>query len=297
MLGLSYNQPKFCANSIWLANASTVATTAQIGSVPYGLFISGINTIYMPSRAFNYTLMSVQGTTTMTYLYTRSIRPLSVFVTIIGDMYIDNGYLNGRVDKFVSSSNTTTSVMNVNGSCYGLFVGLNNYLYCSMKDFHQVVKLLLNNDTTIPSNAAGTGSAGSTSAMLNSQQGIYVDNNMNLYVADCGNDRVQMFQWNQLNGMTVAGNGSSTISLSCPSGVVVDNDGYLFIVDSNNHRIVGSSWDGFRCIVSCSGGGSTNYQLSFPQSMAFDSYGNLYVTDRNNSRIQKFSIQKYNCSK
>jgi len=254
----------------------------------------------MPSRALNSTLVSVQGTTTMTYIYTQANRPFSVFLTINGDMYIDNGYFNGRVDKFISTTNATTTVMNISGSCYGLFVDLNNYLYCSMKDFHQVVKLLLNNGTTIPTVAAGTGSPGSTSTMLDSQQGIYVDSNMNLYVADCGNNRVQMFQSGQLNGLTVAGNESSTttMNLSCPTGVVLDNDGYLFIVDSNNHRIVGSSWDGFRCIVGCSGSsGSNSSTLSFPQSMAFDSYGNLYVTDRNNSRVQKFSIQKYNCSK
>lgn len=188
--------------------------------------------------------------------------------------------------------------MNVHGSCYGLFVDLNNYLYCSLKNSHQVVKVLLDNGTTIPTVAAGTGVPGSASNMLNSQQGIYVDNNLNLYIADCGNNRIQLYRSGQTNGITVAENGAlGALSLDCPTGIVLDNDGYLFIVDSNNHRIIGSSSNGYRCVVGCSGSGTTSSQLSFPQTMAFDSAGNIYVTDRNNGRVQIYSVQDNNCCK
>ena len=215
-----------------------------------------------------------------------------------GDVYFDDGLVNSRVSRSLFNTNTTATVMNVTGSCYGLFIDLNNYLYCSLKYFHQVVKVLLNSGTTIPTIAAGNGSAGSASNMLNAQQGIYVDNYLNLYIADCGNNRIQLYQSGQTNGITVAGSGGSgNISLSCPTGVVLDSDGYLFIVDSNNHRIVGSSASGYRCLVGCSGGGVSLSQLSFPQSMAFDSYGNMYVTDRNNSRIQLFTLTTTNCCK
>ncbi|CAF0777082.1 unnamed protein product [Adineta steineri] len=132
--------------------------------------------------------------------------------------------------------------------------------------------------------------------MLNSPQGIYVDSNLNLYIADSANNRIQFVQTGQLNGVTIAGNGSSTsIILNYPTGIVLDANGYLFIVDSYNHRIVASSSSGFRCIVGCSGGGSSASQLSYPQSMAFDSYGNIYVTDRNNSRVQQFTLQSNTC--
>ncbi|CAF4450491.1 unnamed protein product, partial [Adineta steineri] len=141
------------------------------------------------------------------------------------------------------------TVMNVNGSCYGLFIDISDSLYCTLKTLHQVVKLLLNNGTTIPTIAAGNGSAGSLSNMLNSPQGICVDSNLNLYIADCANNRIQFVQTGQLNGVTVVGNGSSTnIILNYPTGIVLDANGYLFIVDSYNHRIVGSSSYGFRCI-------------------------------------------------
>ncbi|CAF4431587.1 unnamed protein product, partial [Adineta steineri] len=110
-------------------------------------------------------------------------------MSITGDIYIDNGYSYGRVDKYIFNTSNRVTVMNVNGSCYGLFIDISDSLYCTLKTLHQVVKLLLNNGTTIPTIAAGNGSAGSLSNMLNSPQGICVDSNLNLYIADCANNR------------------------------------------------------------------------------------------------------------
>ena len=127
--------------------------------------------------------------------------------------------------------------------------------------------------------------------------GIYVDINFDLYVADSGNNRIQLFRSGDLNGITLAGNGApGTITLRYPTAVVLDNDGYLFIVDSGNNRIVGSGLNGFRCLVGCSGtSGSESNQLSWPKSMAFDSYGNMFVADTGNSRIQKFLLNSNSC--
>ncbi|CAF4111065.1 unnamed protein product, partial [Adineta steineri] len=296
---LSYSQPTFCSSALWSANAVTLVSSSIVGLLPYGIFINGINTVYVPNRVSNTILTWPQWSTTYTTnSYSNLSNPFSLFMSITGDIYIDNGYSYGRVDKYIFNTSNHVTVMNINGSCYGLFVDINNNLYCSLKNLHQVVKLSPNNGTTIPTIAAGNGSAGSLSNMLNSPQGIYVDSNSNLYVADCANNRIQFVQTGQLNGVAIVGNGSSAnITLNYPTGIVLDANGYLFIVDSYNHRIVASSSTGFRCIVGCFGGGSSASQLSFPQSMAFDSYGNIYVTDRNNSRVQQFTLQTNNCSK
>ncbi|CAF4104041.1 unnamed protein product, partial [Adineta steineri] len=295
---ISYNQPTFCSNALWYSNASTFASSSTIGSLPYGIFINGINTVYVPNRVINTILSWPQGSSTSTSnSYSNLSNPYSLFMSMTGDIYIDNGYSYGRVDKYIFNTSNHVTVMNVNGSCYGLFIDIGGNLYCSLKNLHQVVKLLLNNATTIPTIAAGNGSAGSLSNMLNSPQGIYVDSNSNLYIADSANNRIQFVQTGQLDGVTVVGNGSSgNITLNYPTGIVLDANGYLFIVDSYNHRIVASSYYGFRCIVGCSGGGSSASQLSFPQSLAFDSYGNMYVTDRNNSRVQQFTFQTSSCT-
>jgi sugar lactone lactonase YvrE len=120
-------------------------------------------------------------------------------------------------------------------------------------------------------------------------------------VADSKNNRIQLFQLGQLNGITVAGNESSTttITLNQPTEIVLDADKYLFIVDSGNHRVVGSGPTGFRCLVGCSDDpkGSASNQLNGPTSLSFDSYGNMFVTDSENDRIQKFILSTKLCSK
>lgn len=135
--------------------------------------------------------------------------------------------------------------------------------------------------------------------MLYNPNGIFVDNNFNLYVADTGNHRIQFFQSGQLTATTVVGKGApGTISLYNPTDVLLDADGYLFIVDSGNYRIVGSASNGFRCIVGCSGSsGSSSNLLSAPQRIAFDNYGNIFISDSNNNRIQKFVLATNTCSK
>jgi hypothetical protein len=216
-------------------------------------------------------------------------KPYALFVTTAGDIYVDNGYSNGRVDKWTSSTNTSVPAMYVGNACYGLFVDTRNTLYCSICNLHQVVTKSLNSGTNVVTIVAGTGCPGSVSNMLHSPYGIFVSTNFDLYVADCGNDRVQLFPSGQLNGTTVARNGApGTIPLNCPTAVVLDGDNYLFIVDSYNNRIVGPGPNGFRCLVGCSGSGSASNQLSDPQSMAFDSFGNIFVTNWGNARVQKF---------
>jgi hypothetical protein len=147
--------------------------------------------------------------------------------------------------------------------------------------------------------AAGSGLAGATSTTLHSPGGIFVDTQLNLYVADTWNSRIQFFESGFLNATTVAMNGvNGTFILNQPIGIVLDADGYLFISDSYNNRIIGSSVNGFRCIVGCTGlFGTAANQLYIPVNLRFDSYGNLFVVDQANYRIQKFFLESNSCSK
>jgi DNA-binding beta-propeller fold protein YncE len=226
--------------------------------------------------------------------------PYGIFVTITGDIYIDNGFSNGRVDKWAIDTNSSVPAMHVGSACYGLFVDINDILYCSMANLHQVVTKPLNSNSNITAIVAGIGCCGSTSNMLCDPYGIFVNINLDLYVADCGNNRIQLFQSGQLSATTVAGirSSSTTITLNCPTGIVLDGNKYLFIVDQNNHRIVGSGPNGFRCLVGCSGSyGSASNELWLPWTLSFDSHGNMFVTDYENSRIQKFVLSSDSCGK
>jgi DNA-binding beta-propeller fold protein YncE len=244
----------------------------------------------------NRIVMWLEGSINVTKIISGGLdSPYSLFVTIAGDIYVDNGW-NGRVDKWTSNATNSTPAMYVSSSCYGLFVDVNDNLYCSMSYLHQVMMKSLSSSSNTSTIVAGTGCPGSESNMLNHPCGIFVDINLNLYVADSGNNRIQFFVAGQVSGTTVAGNGVS-ISLSGPTGITLDADGYLFIVNCGHSRIVGSGPNGFRCLVGCSGSGAASNQLSCPVTLSFDSYGNMFVTDYVNSRIQKFLLATNSCSK
>ena len=225
-------------------------------------------------------------------------QPMSLFVTLNGDIYFDDGKHNGRVRKWIAKTALFANVMTVSSSCFSLFVDTNDTLYCSIFDHHRVVKRSLN-DAEISSNilAAGTGFPGSASNELKAPAGIFVDVNFDLYVADWENDRIQFFRSGESNGITVAGRGSPnpTIDLFKPVAIVLDAEKYLFIVDQLNHRIVGSSLNGFRCLFGCSDGGPHSFRLQDPSGLHFDRSGNIFVVDFANYRIQKVQYVEKSC--
>ncbi|CAF1185851.1 unnamed protein product, partial [Adineta steineri] len=293
LVALSVNQLNFGPNATWNQNATTFANQTTVGSSPCGIFVNTNNSIYVADKQNNriqvWTNNNIDPTMT---IYGNLSSPMTLFVTTNGDIYVDNGN-NQQVDKFTQNTNNSVSVMNVNEACFGLFIDINDTLYCSLVYYNQVIKKWLNDNTNTSIIAAGTSGSGSAPNAFNGPRGIFVNINFDLYVADANNNRIQLFHSGQLNGTTVAGNGSTnfTISLSGPTGIVLDANNYLFIVDSVNNRIVGSGPNGFQCLVGCSQvAGSASNQLNHPLALSFDSSGNMYVTDQNNNRIQKFDL-------
>jgi len=168
-----------------------------------------------------------------------------------------------------------------------------------MYNHHQVVKRWLRDIVMTGNPIAGTSIQGSASNELNGPAGIFVDVKLDLYVADCENDRIQLFQSGESNGTTVAGSKSPnpTITLDCPIGITFDAEKYLFIVDRNNHRIVGSESDGFRCLVGCDRKNPQSIQLFFPSAFSFDISGNMFVVDQGNNQVRKFIYLEGSCGK
>ena len=285
---LSYNQPKLCPNATWNENATTFANSNITGTSAYAFFINTENIVYVVN--YNNGQIHVWLNNSVSpdiTLFTNFSNSRSMFVTANGDIYVGNDGPNSQVSKLTLNSNTSVSVMSVPGRCLGLFVDMSNTLYCSLDQIHQVMKKWLGDNSTISTIVAGNGSNGSTSNMLCYPNGIFVDTNFDLYVADYGNNRIQLFRLGQSNAITI----NITLQLKGPTGVVMDSNKYLYIADRNNYRVISSGPFESRCIVGCSGSsGSTANTLSRARNIAFDSYGNLFVADENNGRLQKFQL-------
>lgn len=296
----SYNQPKFSSCATWNPNAITFADNSVVGQQPVGIFININNTIYVTATNLNLVVEWIGGNTNpIRNISNNLINPAGVFATINDDIYVDNGNDSYRVDKWSSNGTHAMVVMNVTSRCFSLFIDINNTLYCSIDKEHKVIKKSLNDDSDIISICAGNGVLGSGSYSLFYPDGIFVDMKFNLYVADFGNNRIQLFQPDQLSGITVASNTTSpSIALSYPTAVILDADGNLYIADLGNHRIVRSGPFGFQCLFGCTGtSGLASNQFNHPYTLSFDSYGNIFVVDSGNSRIQKFLLTSNSCGK
>ena len=299
---MSYNLPRFCPNATWGFNATTFADVSVLGEKPWYVFITSLNSIYVVISANNQLQVWVQGNVTQSRIISSGLdAPMSVFVNLLDDIYIDNGKTYHQIEKWNANSTSGQAAMTTTGSCIGLFIDLNNSLYCSIRASHRVIQTSLSTNGTAPSTVAGTGVSGTDAYQLTNQQGIFVDFQFNLYVADTDNNRIQHFTYGNLSGASIPVNiaSASPASLAAPTGVILDGDGYLFIVDTDHNRIIGGGPDGFRCVAACSNtaSGTAPDQLHNPQSLSFDSYGNIYVADTENKRVQKFLLLTNSCSK
>ena len=288
--------------AVWKPNATTLGNSTVFGSNVSSLFINTNNSLYAPNAGAGDVRIWHEGSLSPVSVQLSNMHPVqpSLFVTITGAIYLNsdnNGTIS--VDRWSPNSPTRNYTTDMGGLCQGLFVDFNDTLYCSLYTQHKVIAKSLLSDLFTIVTVAGNGSEGSRRQMLAYPEGIFVDTNFLLYVADSANNRIQRFASGQLHGTTVAGNTSTVkVLLNRPRGVVLDARSYLYIADSDHHRIVAQGPSGFRCIAGCAGSsGSAADQLNSPRSLSFDNRGNIFVADTGNARVQKFESIVISCGK
>src|SRR6218665_3643930 len=118
----------------------------------------------------------------------------------------------------------------------------------------------------LPAISAGGNGDGSGANQLSGPNGIFIDKQKNLYVADVFNNRIQKWSYGATTGQTIA-----TASGS-PVAVFVDSLGNMYVVERYNHRV--QKWTpGASVGVTVAGGngqGSSANQLTYPQSVYVD---------------------------
>lgn len=139
-----------------------------------------------------------------------------------------------------------------------------------------------------------------TNASLYFPQGVTVDPDGNLFIADSGNDVVRQVNTNGTI-TTVAGGGTQTgngiaatkARLNYPAGVAMDAIGNLFIADYGDNVVRKVNTNGI--ITTVAGGGilsgngiaATNASLNGPEGVAVDAYGNLFVATPGSNVVRK----------
>ncbi|MBM3854226.1 MAG: hypothetical protein FJ399_13885, partial [Verrucomicrobia bacterium] len=138
-------------------------------------------------------------------------------------------------------------------------------------------------------------------ARFNAPQGIAIDANGNLFVADSRNNQIRritpaglvtVFAGDGLLG-SADGTGRAARFMN-PYGVAVDANGNVFVADSNNHTIRRIMPNGAVRVFAGPGGtfGAVDEtgaaaRFNYPQGIAVDDAGNVIVTDSSNSTIRR----------
>ena len=162
--------------------------------------------------------------------------------------------------------------------------------------------------TTIAgSGAPGYSGDGQTavSAQISAIQGLAVDPNGNVYLADTGNSSIREVTSGAGTITTVAGIGQNAFfgdtglaanaALSFPAGVALDGSGNIFIADTKNSRIREVATN--KKIKTVAGNGIVNYfgdggtagkaLIYGPEGLALDGAGNLYIADTSNNLVRE----------
>ena len=126
------------------------------------------------------------------------------------------------------------------------------------------------------------GTRGSGKRQFENSNGVAVDSEGNIFVADTGNNRIQKF----------TEEGLFLREVDCkPNGIAFNSsNGKLYVSDLDHYQVVILNSD--LTFSSAFGGeGKDKGKFECPGGIAFDSIGNVFVADVANSRIQVFTAE------
>lgn len=160
----------------------------------------------------------------------------------------------------------------------------------------------------VVSTLAGAGTAGfmdgpGNGAFFNRPQGVAVDGQGNVYVADTDNQRIRKISPAGVVS-TLAGTGNlgfmdgsgNTATFDSPVGISLTAQGNVYVTDVANHLIRSISPTGIvstlagNRLIGIVNGPASSASFNSPTGVAVDAQGNAYVADLANSSIRKISL-------
>ncbi|CAF1454512.1 unnamed protein product [Adineta steineri] len=135
---------------------------------------------------------------------------------------------------------------------------------------------------------AGGNGRGEKTNQLKYPHGIFIDENKNIFIADCANHRIVEWKYNANEGQIIAGGngpGNQMNQLNQPTDVIVEQKNHsIIIADARNRRVI--QWlnqtqqiliDNIDCF-----------------GLAIDKKGFLYVSDIVKNEVRRWKMGEYN---
>ena len=196
-------------------------------------------------------------------------------------------------------------------SAAGVTVDGNGNVLIADTSNHRLRVVALNGTITTISGNGTPGFTGENSspagAQLNSPQGVAVDAQGHVYIADSGNSRIRRIDPGG-NIFTYAGNGNASYfgdglaarlaSVNQPEGVALDAAGNIYIADTLDNAVRKVGPDGVITTIAGygtpgfngDGGPANKAALDHPRGVAVDSSGAVYIADTGNNRVRKIDF-------
>ncbi len=301
--------------AIWTHTVTATVTPTFTGTdTPNETLTVGqtLTSIAQTAIANNWTMTS---TPTVTPTATPTLPPQAVYITMSADYQSPvygiaadiNGsaYLMGgsSVIKISTNSGNCTAELvrwgyNISIGSYGAGLALDSIhgvLYVANRDNNQIQSYDLNGNTITQWGTGGSGNSMYIPAQFSYPSSVAVDGVHNkVYVADTGNNRIQVFSPDGITCTAIWGTGpeaTKPASFNGPHNIFVDvPDSKVYIADNGDNVVQVFDLDG-NYQTQFGGGGSGNGQFSGPVGIwVDDTRGKIYVVDQGNYRVEVFSM-------
>ncbi len=160
--------------------------------------------------------------------------------------------------------------------------------------------------TTFAGGVFGSNNGTGTAAQFASPEGLGIDGNGNIYVADSDNEEIRKITPTaavttiagvvEVTGSTDGGPATNVPEFNTPEGVAFDANDNVYVADTANNTIREITPTGTVTTIAGKAGttGTTNgtgsaIRFNTPTSLDFDSNGNLFVADSGNDTIRKLT--------
>lgn len=134
----------------------------------------------------------------------------------------------------------------------------------------------------------GWGSSGSAEGQFSFPRGMAVGPDGTVYVADTGNNRIEVFNAAGTFENIIGSAGAGAGQFASPRSLAVSNGGSIYVADTGNNRIqIFNSSGQFQSAFGSYGAG--NGQFNYPDDVTIGPAGTVSVYDTFNNRIEVFS--------
>lgn len=247
--------------------------------------------------------------------------PRGIAVDSAGDLYVADGS-NFRIRKVLAASGTVStfagsgSLASIDGAgTSAAFMGVqsvasdaSNNLYVPEGNGHTIRKITPAAVVTTLAGVApayGFSAAAGQNARFYNPEGVVVDGDNNVYIADTSNSVIRKIPNGTLEPIAFAGSPGTfgtadgtgaAASFRQPSGMTTDTSNNVYVADRNAHTIrkittaaVVTTIAGSPLLSGSDDGNGSAARFNGPQGIAADSSGNLYVADTDNHTIRKLT--------